>query len=914
MTVDVNAVVTPTFDQLGPYCAGSAADALPTTSTNAITGTWSPSVISTATPGSTVYTFTPDGGACVTTATMTVDVNAVVTPTFDQLGPYCAGSAADALPTTSTNAITGTWSPSVISTATPGSTVYTFTPDGGACVTTATMTVVINALPVVNAGTDASILHGTSTTLHGSVTGEGTFSYLWTPSDRVVSPTAVTTLTTSLNTTTIFTLTATSLTSGCSASDDVNITITGSELTVTAQATPQVSCAGSNVQLLEIASGGSGNYSYTWTSNPTSAISNISNPIVTPTVTTIYYANVNDGFNIATNQVIVTVNPLPGAIAGMDRSIYLGQSTTLGASAAIGSTYSWTSDPAGFTSTEANPTVVPAITTTYTVVETITATGCINANSVVVTVNHLPTSFIPVWWPGNGTEHMNFYALTATLDGSDLQPGDAIGIFDGDICVGVGVLTEILTGSNYLSIIVSHDDSDTPEIDGYTIGNEATFRIWDASEDNITVFTEATFSSGSNVFVMSATSVFNLSGDNPINQTISLETGWNIISFTAEPENPSLMAIVDPLITAGTLLKVQDEGGNAIEELVFGWIDEIGAMKATEGYKIKVTENTELNILGKPVGTSVDIPLMSGWNIMGYPFVSGQAALTALDPLISAGNLLKVQDEAGNAIEELFFGWVDEIVDFLPGEGYMIKTNANTTLTINGINKGRFVITDHTTPHSIHFRPIYEGNGLDHMNVYVINPSMDGAVLTPEDEIGLFDGDLCVGVGIVEDMDQPYIAIIGSVDDPTSKQIDGFIEGHPFDLRVWKYQTGVESKSQNLSTEKGYATYFIKNGTSVLTVKFEKLDKTYLADVFPNPADNKATFIFKLTQKNQTRLEIINSLGDVVRVLVDEVLSEGQHKIEWDLNTASGSKALPGIYYYRLVSAGFSMTKSMVIQ
>ena len=41
-------------------------------------------------------------------------------------------------------------------------------------------------------------------------------------------------------------------------------------------------------------------------------------------------------------------------------------------------------------------------------------------------------------------EHMNFYALTATLDGSDLQPGDAIGIFDGDICVGIGVLTEIL--------------------------------------------------------------------------------------------------------------------------------------------------------------------------------------------------------------------------------------------------------------------------------------------------------------------------------------------------------------------------------------------------------------------------------------------------------------------------------------
>ena len=346
------------------------------------------------------------------------------------------------------------------------------------------------------------------------------------------------------------------------------------------------------------------------------------------------------------------------------------------------------------------------------------------------------------------------------------------------------------TGSNYLSIIVSQDDFDTPEIDGYTIGNEATFRIWDASEDNISIFTEATFSSGSNIFAKGATSVFNLSGDNPITQTISLETGWNIISFTAEPENSSLRAIVDPLITAGTLLKVQDEGGNAIEELIFGWVDDIGLMQVTEGYKIKVTANSELNILGKPAGTSLDIPLTSGWNIMGYPFANGQAALIVLDPLINANNLLKVQDEAGNAIEELFFGWVDDIIDFLSGEGYMIKTNANTTLTINGINKGRYFITDHKTPQSTHFRPVYEGNGLDHMNVYIINPSLDGAGLTPGDEIGLFDGDFCVGVGIMEDVNQPYIAIRGSVDDPTSKQIDGFIEGHTFDLRVWENRQG----------------------------------------------------------------------------------------------------------------------------
>ena len=57
-----------------------------------------------------------------------------------------------------------------------------------------------------------------------------------------------------------------------------------------------------------------------------------------------------------------------------------------------GSTYSWKSSPAGFTSSSAEPTVSPTVTTTYTLTQTITATGCQNTNSVVVTVNVKPTA------------------------------------------------------------------------------------------------------------------------------------------------------------------------------------------------------------------------------------------------------------------------------------------------------------------------------------------------------------------------------------------------------------------------------------------------------------------------------------------------------------------------------------------
>jgi len=148
MMVTVNASLVPTFTQLGAYCQNDTPGTLPTTSNNGITGTWSPATISTATPGTTTYTFTPAVGQCAVSATMMVTVNPGLVPAFTQLGAYCQNDTPGTLPTTSNNGITGTWSPATISTATPGTTTYTFTPTIGQCATTATMMVTVMTLPV----------------------------------------------------------------------------------------------------------------------------------------------------------------------------------------------------------------------------------------------------------------------------------------------------------------------------------------------------------------------------------------------------------------------------------------------------------------------------------------------------------------------------------------------------------------------------------------------------------------------------------------------------------------------------------------------------------------------------------------------------------------------------------------------
>ncbi len=140
-TITVNQKTTPTFTQLGPYCVGSAPGSLPTTSSNGVTGTWSPSTISTASPGNTTYTFTPTAGLCANSTTMTVTVNSNVTPTFNAVSPICSGDALSPLPTTSTNGINGTWSPALNNTST---TTYTFTPTAGQCANSTTLTITVN--------------------------------------------------------------------------------------------------------------------------------------------------------------------------------------------------------------------------------------------------------------------------------------------------------------------------------------------------------------------------------------------------------------------------------------------------------------------------------------------------------------------------------------------------------------------------------------------------------------------------------------------------------------------------------------------------------------------------------------------------------------------------------------------------
>jgi subtilisin-like proprotein convertase family protein len=310
--------------------------------------------------GTVTYTVTgTDGGGCVNTDQVVVTVNPlpIVNAGVDQtvcIGTSVTLNGAGANTYTWNNGVTNgvAFTPSITNT-------YTVTgTDGNGCINTDQVIVTVNALPNVNAGPDLTTCAGGSVTLSGS----GATSYSW--NNGVVNGVAF--IPAATNT---YTVTGTDA-NGCINTDQVVVTVAG--LPAVNAGPDQTVCSGTSVTL-----SGSGAATYTWNNGVTNGTS------FTPAVGTVIYTvtGTDAGGCVNTDQVSVTVNPLPIVDAGPDQAICIGATVTL--SGAGATTYTWNNGVIN------NTPFTPALTTTYSVTGT-DVNGCINIDQVVVTVNPLP--------------------------------------------------------------------------------------------------------------------------------------------------------------------------------------------------------------------------------------------------------------------------------------------------------------------------------------------------------------------------------------------------------------------------------------------------------------------------------------------------------------------------------------------
>lgn len=302
-----------------------------------------------------------------------------------------------------------------------GTQTLTYSVSSGGCSNSATVNVVVNSPPTVNAGSNQSVCSNAAAfTLTGFSPAGGTWSGngvnasgLFTPSGVLVGNQV---------------LTYTAISGGCSASGTRTITVTAMP-TISAGTNQTVCSNGSPISLSGTPSGGTWSgtgVNATGVFTPSSAL--VGNRILTYSIS---------GTCSGSSQVSITVNAAPTVNAGIDQSVCANdEPLALSQGSPAGGT--WTGTGVSGSSFVPSSAIIGSHTLTYTV----TQSGCTSSDQADFTVHVVPT-------PSAGVDRQACAGSgSVTLTGTP-----AGGIWNGTGVTGSGTFspTSANVGSNILT-------------------------------------------------------------------------------------------------------------------------------------------------------------------------------------------------------------------------------------------------------------------------------------------------------------------------------------------------------------------------------------------------------------------------------------------------------------------------------
>ncbi len=366
-------------------CQGSTAS-ISLQATGALNYSWAPATglsctgcaNPTLTPPSVTTTYVVTGTntlGCTDTARVLITVNPKPVISAGNNVAICVGGFTTLQ---GTGGVSYNWSPaaglsctscaSPIATPTATTTYKVIGTNANGCSDSAFVTVTVNPLPVINAGTAQTICLGNTVQLQAS----GAATYTWSPTAGL-SCIACANPTASPVTTTTYTVTGVSI-AGCVGS---------SQVTVNVNPLPNVS-AGPGVSMCQgfpVSLQATGATSYVWTPAAGLSCTACANPTANPATTATYTVTGTDANGCKQNaNVTVTVNPVPVIVVRGRDTICAGDTAQLLASGA--STYVW-SPATGLSCTVCpSPVASPATSTTYKVIGT--ANGCSDSATISI--------------------------------------------------------------------------------------------------------------------------------------------------------------------------------------------------------------------------------------------------------------------------------------------------------------------------------------------------------------------------------------------------------------------------------------------------------------------------------------------------------------------------------------------------
>jgi len=96
-------------------------------------------------------------------------------------------------------------------------------------------------------------------------------------------------------------------------------------------------------------------------------------------------------------------------------------------------------------------------------------------------------------------------------------------------------------------------------------------------------------------------------------------------------------------------------------------------------------------------------------------------------------------------------------------------------------------------------------------------------------------------------------------------------------------------------------------------IKGQLPESFYLAQNYPNPFNANTNIRFDLPKAGHVELSIYDLMGRKVLTLLNDILPAGGHVVTWDGRSSDGKLISSGVYFYRLQTDVFDVTKKMTL-
>jgi len=519
------------------------------------------------------------------------------------------------------------------------------------------------------------------------------------------------------------------------------------------------------------------------------------------------------------------------------------------------------------------------------------------------TVPATPVYFTPVAATG---KPYTIVIKDAKIDGQTIQVGDEIGVFDGELCVGAG----IFNGTFNFSFTAWEKDTQQ-SLPGYTHGNPMSFRLYDTSADLETNEAIETWFIGDDSFGYGAFSVVALEASVYNIHSVAISGGeFNLVSFNLFPRYANAWTVFGGM--EELQIVYNDEG----QVLIPGYnINTIGDINFLDGFYLFANQTQTIDY----VGTYIKV---QDWDIAVQPNKWNYVSMLSRNPVAVTDVFADLEDEISIVQAASGASWIpsqsiNTIGNMQPGLGYKIALSGSSPVTFNypatGSKSSILPEAAKKKQPSMAETSVFNftETGLPYATVITLKSLHQSPHnLVPGDEIGLFDGSLCVGSAIYQG-DNKMLITAWQKDE--SQNLSGFTSGNLMSAQIYRQSTGLFTKHL-LKKFSGTKAYYGEGNFANLVLEVIPVNNE-VVDMFasPNPFKDETIVIVELQHTVELKVNIFDNTGRLVKSLADSHFAPDTYRMNWNGTDHFGKKLNPGVYFIIAETNESVITEKVII-